>query len=79
MSSTSAFQFELAHSRRGISTLEKFGNCVIRVVYKTKKKDDNSGVFIGILQKPTEPWMPVGQLSSLTAEGSAIVREKTAS
>ena len=42
-------------------TQEKFGNCVIRVVYKTQKKDDNSGVFIRIPEKPTEPWMPVNR------------------
>jgi Domain of Unknown Function (DUF1080) len=42
-------------------TPEKFGNCVIRVVYKTGKKSDNSGVFIRIPEKPTEPWMPVNR------------------
>jgi Domain of Unknown Function (DUF1080) len=42
-------------------TPEKFGNCVIHVVYKTLKKDDNSGVFIRIPEKPTEPWMPVNR------------------
>jgi hypothetical protein len=30
-------------------------------VYKTQKKDDNSGVFIRIPEKPTEPWMPVNR------------------
>ena len=42
-------------------TPEKFGNCMIRVVYKTGKKSDNSGVFIRIPEKPTEPWMPVNR------------------
>jgi Domain of Unknown Function (DUF1080) len=42
-------------------TRRKFGNCVIRVIYKTTKKSDNSGVFIRIPQRPTEPWMPVNK------------------
>jgi hypothetical protein len=42
-------------------TRRKFGDCVIRVVYKTTKKTDNSGVFIRIPQGPTEPWMPVNK------------------
>jgi Domain of Unknown Function (DUF1080) len=42
-------------------TPEKFGNCVIHVVYETQKKSDNSGVFIRIPEKPTEPWMPVNR------------------
>lgn len=42
-------------------TKRKFGNCVIRVIYKTTKKSDNSGVFIRIPEKPTEPWMPVNK------------------
>lgn len=42
-------------------TRRKFGNCVIRVIYKTTKKSDNSGVFIRIPEKPTEPWMPVNK------------------
>jgi hypothetical protein len=40
---------------------QKFGNCVIRVVYKTGKKRDNSGVFIRIPEKPTEPRMSVNR------------------
>jgi hypothetical protein len=39
---------------------EKFGNSVIRVVYKLKG-DSNSGVFIRIPEQPTEPWMPVNK------------------
>lgn len=42
-------------------TRRKFGDCVIRVVYKTTKKSDNSGVFIRIPLVPTEPWMPVNK------------------
>lgn len=39
---------------------EKFGNAVIRVVYKLQG-DSNSGVFIRIPEQPTEPWMPVNK------------------
>ncbi|PYU31937.1 MAG: DUF1080 domain-containing protein [Acidobacteria bacterium] len=42
-------------------TPEKIGNAVLRVVYKTVKKTDNSGVFLRIPEKPTEPWMPVNR------------------
>lgn len=42
-------------------THRKFGNCVVRVVYKTTKKTDNSGVFIRIPEPATEPWMPVNK------------------
>ena len=37
----------------------KIGHSVIRVVYKTKDKADNSGVFIRIPIQPREAWMPV--------------------
>lgn len=37
----------------------KVGNSVIRVVYKTKDKADNSGIFIRIPIEPREAWMPV--------------------
>ena len=40
-------------------TREKFGNCVIRVVYKTEHKADNSGVFIRIPIEPRDAIMPV--------------------
>jgi len=40
-------------------TGSKLGDCVIRVVYKMRDKNDNSGVFIRIPVPPTEPWMPV--------------------
>ena len=38
---------------------EKVGNCVLRVVFKTQRKNDNSGVFIRIPIEPREEWMPV--------------------
>ncbi len=40
-------------------TVGKVGNCVIRVVYKMRDKNDNSGVFIRIPLEPREEWMPV--------------------
>ena len=39
----------------------KVGDCVIRVVYKMRDENDNSGVFIRIPSAPTEPWMPVNK------------------
>ena len=35
------------------------GNCIIRVVYKMRDENDNSGVFIRIPIEPREEWMPV--------------------
>lgn len=40
-------------------TKEKFGNCVLRVVYKTTRPTDNSGVYIRIADKPKDPWYAV--------------------
>ena len=40
-------------------TKEKFGNCVLRVVYKTSQPSDNSGVYIRIADKPKDPWYAV--------------------
>lgn len=37
----------------------KLGNCSIRVVYKMRDMNDNSGVFIRIPIEPREEWMPV--------------------
>src|ERR1700730_14224999 len=37
----------------------KLGDCVIRVVYKMRDENDNSGVYIRIPIEPREPWMPV--------------------
>jgi hypothetical protein len=40
-------------------TKEKFGDCVIRIVYKMQKENSNSGFFIRIPIEPREAWMPV--------------------
>ena len=37
----------------------KISNAQIRVVYKMRDHNDNSGVFIRIPLEPREPWMPV--------------------
>src|SRR5437899_10999575 len=37
----------------------KLSNCRIRVVYKMRDSNDNSGVFIRIPVEPREEWMPV--------------------
>lgn len=37
----------------------KVGNCQIKVVYRMRDKNDNSGVFIRIPVEPREAWMPV--------------------
>src|SRR6185503_10011357 len=37
----------------------KLGDCTLRVVFKMRDKDDNSGVFIRIPIEPREEWMPV--------------------
>jgi len=42
-------------------TREKIGHAKIRVVFKLNTKDADSGVFIRIPEKPTEPWMPVNR------------------
>lgn len=38
---------------------EKLGDCQIRVVFKPTQKEDNSGVFIRIAERPTDPWIAV--------------------
>jgi len=40
-------------------TRGKIGNSVVRVVYRTKDRADNSGIFIRIPIPPREAWMPV--------------------
>lgn len=40
-------------------TGEKFGNCKIRVVYRMRDENNNSGIFIRIPVEPREEWMPV--------------------
>ena len=42
-------------------TPKKIGNAAIRVVYRVEQDKSNSGVFIRIPEKPTEPWMPVNR------------------
>lgn len=37
----------------------KIGNSRLRVVYRVAAKQDNSGVFVRIPDKPDDPWMPV--------------------
>ena len=37
----------------------KVGDCVIRVVFRMRDHNDNSGVFIRIPIEPREEWMPV--------------------
>ena len=40
-------------------TGETFGNCTIRVVFRMRDENSNSGVFIRIPIEPREEWMPV--------------------
>jgi len=40
-------------------TAGKVSDCTIRVVFKMRDKNDNSGVFIRIPVEPREEWMPV--------------------
>ena len=49
------------HGGRGLlySTGGTLGNSVIRVVYRMRDHNDNSGVFIRIPIEPREAWMPV--------------------
>ena len=42
-------------------TREKLGNCEIRVVFKLTNPKDNSGVFIRIPDRPTDPWFAVNK------------------
>jgi hypothetical protein len=38
---------------------ERFGDCVIRVVYRTTTVDDNSGIFVRIPEPPKDAWQAV--------------------
>lgn len=53
----------LIHTHGGMGLLYwtggTVGNCKIRVVYKMRDHNDNSGVYIRIPIEPREPWMPV--------------------
>jgi hypothetical protein len=42
-------------------TRQKIGHSVLRVVFKLTHEKDDSGVFIRIPEKPTEPWMPINR------------------
>ncbi len=42
-------------------TREKIGHATIRIVFKLTGKESDSGVFIRIPERPTEPWMPVNR------------------
>ena len=37
----------------------KIGDCVLRVVFRMRDENDNSGVFVRIPVEPREVWMPV--------------------
>jgi hypothetical protein len=39
--------------------VEKFSNCVIKVVWKMRDENSNSGIFIRMPIEPREEWMPV--------------------
>jgi hypothetical protein len=53
----------LIHTHGGMGLLYwtggKVGNCIIRVVYRMRDENDNSGIFIRIPIVPREQWMPV--------------------
>jgi Domain of Unknown Function (DUF1080). len=53
----------LIHGKGGMGLLywkgEKFGNCIIRVEWKMRDENSNSGIFIRIPIEPYEEWMPV--------------------
>lgn len=53
----------MIHGEGGMGLLywtgEKFGNCVIRVEWKMRDENSNSGIFIRIPIEPYEEWMPV--------------------
>jgi hypothetical protein len=42
-------------------TRDKITHATIRVVFKLTSKESDSGVFIRIPEKPTEPWMPINR------------------
>jgi len=42
-------------------TREKISHAIVRVVFKLTSKESDSGVFIRIPEKPTEPWMPINR------------------
>jgi hypothetical protein len=40
---------------------EKFGDCIIKVVFKVKDNDCNGGIFIRIPEKPVDEWYAVNK------------------
>jgi 3-keto-disaccharide hydrolase len=40
---------------------DKIGHATVRVVFKLTSKESDSGVFIRIPERPTEPWMPINR------------------
>jgi hypothetical protein len=42
-------------------TREKISHSMLRVVFRLTGKESDSGVFIRIPEKPTEPWMPINR------------------
>ena len=42
-------------------TREKIARATIRVVFRLTARESDSGVFIRIPEKPTEPWMPINR------------------
>src|SRR5215470_18782357 len=42
-------------------TREKIAHAKLRVVFRMTDKESDSGVFIRIPEKPTEPWMPINR------------------
>jgi len=40
---------------------EQIAHSTVRVVFKLTSKESDSGVFIRIPEKPTEPWMPINR------------------
>ena len=53
----------LIHTHGGMGLLYWTGgpveNCVVRVVFRMRDENDNSGVFVRIPLEPREEWMPV--------------------
>jgi 3-keto-disaccharide hydrolase len=53
----------LIHTHGGMGLLYwtggTIGNCVLRVVYRMRDQNDNSGIYVRIPIEPREPWMPV--------------------
>jgi hypothetical protein len=42
-------------------TRERISHATLRVVFKLTSKEADSGVFVRIPRKPTEPWMPINR------------------